>query len=103
MNTRATRDALIYNLKRRERYAAGIDIQDGPLFGFETHARNTKCPVLVMNGTEAVAFFDMIGFQFTSQFEKVRAYFKDVTVVEGASGHINFVNTHSQEWSTEVM
>merc|ERR1711920_665268 len=44
MNTRVVRDELIYNLNKGERYAAGILIQDGPLFDFEAHARNTICP-----------------------------------------------------------
>eukprot|EP00406_Dinophysis_acuminata_P035096 CAMPEP_0179374862 /NCGR_PEP_ID=MMETSP0797-20121207/87516_1 /TAXON_ID=47934 /ORGANISM="Dinophysis acuminata, Strain DAEP01" /LENGTH=294 /DNA_ID=CAMNT_0021090871 /DNA_START=84 /DNA_END=968 /DNA_ORIENTATION=- len=103
MNTRATRDALIYNLKRRTRYADGVDIQDGPLFEFEARARNVRCPVLAINGTEAAAFFDKIGMPFTSQFEKLRPFFKDITVSELDTGHINLVNTHATEWCAKVM
>lgn len=102
LNTRVTLDALKYNLNKKDRYAVGIDIQDGPLFEFEEKARNTKCPVLAINSSDTVSFFDKIGMQFSSQFDIIKTYFSDIST-RTVGGSLNVLNTNTKEWSDEAI
>jgi len=101
MNTRVVSGELIYKLKRQERYAAGVSIQDGPLFDFEKAGKATKCPTLCISGKGCIAFFDMIGYQMSEQLPKVLAFFEGSTSTT-IEGSINCLNTNAEEWYAEV-
>lgn len=101
--TRATYDEITYNLKRRQRYAKGISIQDGSAFDLKGKSHNVVCPVLCIQGEEATKFFDMIGYDMTGQFREALLNFEKSTPrVESISGHLCVVNESADEWFSLV-
>ena len=104
LNTRATMDDLQYLVKRKERYAKGIRIQDGPAFDLETTCKAVTCPVLCVNGAGAVAFFDSIGMDMTGQFIAALRLFPapPQTVELEAPSSINMLNENADGWLRAV-
>lgn len=102
INTRVTHDDLTYRLKRKLRYAAGINIQDGPLFPFAEAAKQVQCPVLAITGKDGAAFFDMIGFKWTESYAKLPTFWEGMEEESIEGGHINCVTTHAGPWSEKV-
>jgi len=105
LNTRATLDNLNYLVKRRERYAQGIHIQDGGAFLLQDTCAAVKCPVQCINGASAIQFFDTIGMEMTQQFEEAIGFFPtkpDVKVLEPPGSSINMLNENAKEWYTLV-
>jgi len=101
--TRATYDEFTYNLKRRQRYARGISIQDGKSFDLKGTSQNVVCPVLCIQGGEATQFFDKIGYDMTGQFQEALLNFEKSTPrVEVISGHLCVVNESADEWHSLV-
>eukprot|EP00978_Attheya_sp_CCMP212_P047045 scaffold421194_cov43-Attheya_sp.AAC.2 len=103
LNTRVVLDEFTYLTKRKERYAAGISIQDASSFDFEGAARRVQCPSLFILGAGAVAFFDSIGFEMTTQTTKATSYFHDVEVAPDIEpGSINLMNQDAEQWARIV-
>jgi pimeloyl-ACP methyl ester carboxylesterase len=103
LNTRVVLDELTYLTKRKERYAAGISIQDASSFDFEGAARQVQCPSLFILGAGAVAFFDSIGYEMTTQTVKATSYFQDVEVSPAIKpGSINLMNQDAEQWARIV-
>eukprot|EP00560_Eucampia_antarctica_P006345 CAMPEP_0197825434 /NCGR_PEP_ID=MMETSP1437-20131217/2517_1 /TAXON_ID=49252 ORGANISM="Eucampia antarctica, Strain CCMP1452" /NCGR_SAMPLE_ID=MMETSP1437 /ASSEMBLY_ACC=CAM_ASM_001096 /LENGTH=330 /DNA_ID=CAMNT_0043425431 /DNA_START=130 /DNA_END=1122 /DNA_ORIENTATION=+ len=105
LNTRATLDNLNYLVKRRERYANGVHIQDGGAFLLQETCAKVTCPVLCINGAAAVGFFDMIGMKMTEQFDEVLGFFPtrpETLVVEPPGSSINMMNENAKEWYARV-
>jgi pimeloyl-ACP methyl ester carboxylesterase len=106
LNTRITADELTYLMKRRARYAASprVSITPPQLFPFEETAAKVRCKALVLLGSEAVSFFDMIGMKGTECFAAATAALPSDLVAEQsiAGGHINMVNTHTEQWVDAV-
>jgi len=106
LNTRATWDDLNYLVKRGERYARGIRIQDGAAFPLRATCTKVNCPVLCINGAGAFGFFDSIGMEMTKQFDEVTGFFPSPpvrVVIEGPAGaSINMLNENAKEWVEHV-
>jgi len=103
LNTRVVLDEFTYLTKRKERYAAGIRIQDASSFDFEGAARRVQCPSLFILGAGAVAFFDSIGYEMTTQTKKATSYFHDVEVAPNIEpGSINLMNQDAEQWARIV-
>ena len=105
LNTRATLDNLNYLVKRRDRYAKGVHIQDGGAFLLEETCSKVTCPVLCINGAAAVGFFDMIGMAMSTQFEEAIGFFQNkpnVVVLEPPGSSINMLNENAKEWYEKV-
>ena len=105
MNTRATLDNLNYLVKRRERYANGVHIQDGGAFLLKEACSKVNCPVLCINGASAVSFFDMIGMAMSKQFEEALDFFPskpETVVLEPPGSSINMLNENAREWYEKV-
>ena len=105
INTRATMDNLTYLVKRRERYANGVYIQDGGAFPLEETCSKVTCPVLCINGAAALEFFDGIGMAMTTQFEEAIGFFPNkprVVVLEPPGSSINMLNENAEEWYLKV-
>ena len=101
--TRATYDEFTYNLKRRQRYAKGISIQDGSAFDLKGTSQNVVCPVLCIQGEEATKFFDMIGYDMTGQFREALLNFEQSKPrVETLPGSLCLVNECADEWFSLV-
>lgn len=108
LNTRVTLDNLVYLVKRKDRFARGIHIQDGGAFPLPETCANVSCPVLCLNGAAAVSFFDAIGMDMTGQFQEAVGFFDasktDVkTVLLQAPGvSINMLNENADLWLEHV-
>ena len=107
LNTRATLDNLNYLLKRRDRYAKGIYIQDGGAFPLQETCCKIQCPVLCINGEAAVAFFDMIGMNMSAQFEEAVSFFPsenrpETVMINKPGSSINMINQNAEEWHEKV-
>jgi pimeloyl-ACP methyl ester carboxylesterase len=105
MNTRAVSDELCYLIKRRERYARAVYIQDGAAFDLEGAAQQVTCPMLCVRGADATSFFDLIGFDMTGQFAEAMTCFErepEVATIEKQSS-INIINQNPEEWSAVVL
>eukprot|EP00977_Amphora_coffeiformis_P001023 scaffold220_cov169-Amphora_coffeaeformis.AAC.3 len=107
LNTRASLDNLQYLVKRRERYQQGISIQDGAAFPLPETCSKIICPVLCINGAEAVKFFDAIGMDMSGQCEQAIGFFPptnkpQVVVLEPPGASINMLNENAKEWLEHV-
>jgi pimeloyl-ACP methyl ester carboxylesterase len=108
LNTRATLDNLNYLLKRRDRYAKGIYIQDGGAFPLHETCSKIQCPVLCINGEAAVSFFDMIGMNMSAQFEEAVSFFpadnrpETIMITTKPGNSINMINENAEEWYEKV-
>jgi len=104
LNQRAVMDEQLYLMKRKERYARGVSIEQGQLFDFEGTVRGVKGPALHMVGTQCRDFFDRIGYKGTEQFDKTALALPqdglERHLIEG--GAINMINTHAEQWSDIV-
>jgi pimeloyl-ACP methyl ester carboxylesterase len=110
LNTRVTLDNLTYLVKRKERYAQGISIQDGGAFALAETCANIHCPILCLNGAAAVQFFDKIGMDMTGQFQQTLEFFPstnkpEVAILEASapgSASINMLNQNAPAWWEQV-
>lgn len=99
LNTRVTLDEFQYLVKRRERYAQGIHIQEAGTFPLPNACWNTLCPVLCINGKDAVDFVESKGLPFTQQFQEAMVCFStapEVVSMPGAGVHM--LNENAEEW-----
>uniref|UniRef100_A0A7S2IGQ8 AB hydrolase-1 domain-containing protein n=1 Tax=Helicotheca tamesis TaxID=374047 RepID=A0A7S2IGQ8_9STRA len=107
LNTRATYDEMSYLLKKQQRCSSTtkIEIQDASAFDFANAAKNTKCPVLCIQGQSCTSFFDSIGFDMTGQFEKARQMFGEDKVEVAPfiqPGSLNLINQDAEQWADVV-
>ena len=101
LNVRVVQGELTYLVNRRARYSKGISIQDLSEFDFEPAAVKSKCPTLCVKGEEALAFFDMIGFNGTKQFEAGCKLFENCEVesLSGSKSTINMINQEPEQFA----
>lgn len=101
MNNRATRDDIIFQLKKRERLKHGITIQEYHSYEFETAAQKTTCAVFCVQGLAATEFFDQLDFALSEQLQHALSMFPNLSVAH-IDGHVNCINTHGELWHSEV-
>lgn len=101
LNFRVVQGEMAYLIKRRERYAKGISIEDLSEYDFSTPARQTRCPTLCIRGEECLSFFDAIGYGGTKQFESGVAHFSNCQVesMAGKTSTLNMINQAPREFA----
>jgi pimeloyl-ACP methyl ester carboxylesterase len=102
LNTRATLDNLLYLVKRRERDAQGIYVQEGASFPLPMTCWQATCPVLCINGVQAVLFMDRVGMDMTGQFQQAMTFFVNPPQKVLMTGSVNMLNENPKEWLSHV-
>jgi pimeloyl-ACP methyl ester carboxylesterase len=102
LNFRVVQGEMAYLIKRRERYAKGISIEDLSEFDFIAPARKIQCPTLCIKGEACLSFFDAIGYEGTKQFESGAALFpnSEIANMTGETSTLNMINQAPNEFAS---